>query len=462
MSKTPSQKTFYLTIRVAGTDPVRFVRAQCCDSSGKAQTIENVNEKALMGLVALAAFSKAQTGGQRELNNVDKNSGVLYSLLYALKEDSGEALHTLFTLSGPKTPYNKAPIKRKNPRLEKAGGAAMRFTDQLPPENITIEWQRDDGDVYTLSKAETLYELFEAIAHERGFEPLDDEQIRVRRVMRSVNEAQQYYEIKMPLSDPGQSAALQAIEADCSFAETMARTVPTLIEHDIDKESLLLPEMPVNHFPVISAIYLVTWPGAEGFTPIGHIRRPADHKPENQHTKGLSVLFSRTVPYRVWELRDSIYTQWKQRVASHGTAAAADMTCPPDMAPAYLQGCSVLTHLMGKYFGHIDAKMVQKPFGVATRDERKEGNQRVYTHFIFTIEVHLDHEPFDPAEPLRNALRNPDTEIVTVDLTKNNWEADFEQDNGRRKEIDIVALQGWLGQNIDSASATFRKGFRVV
>lgn len=191
-------------------------------------------------------------------------------------------------------------------------------------------------------------------------------------------------DVKVILTCPSISLALLQGGDVPSFLECIRSSATVVTVDDAHKDHPLYPTIGYNHF--ISAAVVVTLPQVDGACVLGYHRAPISHMPHHIHTRGLSIFFSCSPHRNLVRHARTEFDEWLHVCATE--SCRADEVLIGRHAPLLLRAlrskidlCPYQTTIM--------------PLGVVTRDVRSDKHRRVYTQYVYQVEVKIKHRNLD-------------------------------------------------------------------
>ncbi|MFN3166989.1 MAG: hypothetical protein ACE37H_07990 [Phycisphaeraceae bacterium] len=197
-------------------------------------------------------------------------------------------------------------------------------------------------------------------------------------------------EMKLVLAEDARdlSEALLAGDSPPSLYEVL-RKLRFLILPSAKIKDLKMTELPYNHFVSVSVVVHYDLPNSLKGALLGYERRPsAESKMSNLQTKGLSTLWNSAFPINVKGIH-SLMDYWLRVATRDPGLAHYDM-----MERPYPWVLRVVDHKISLY-GY--PRHTTEPLGVITTDMRGLGKDKVYTQYVFYIELALPQDDLDRA-----------------------------------------------------------------
>lgn len=178
------------------------------------------------------------------------------------------------------------------------------------------------------------------------------------------------------IRDPGLSRALiNGIGVPSLFDAVYNSATFTPID-DAHKDVPFVPGMDYNHFLMIGAVLIVN--GHKEKTAIGYHRSVSHLKGTYKHTQGLSILWATGFEFNLKETMDR--DMWNWMTLASETPDQAEQAFIGKNDPALLR---LLSHKLT-----LNPKNCSiRPLCVVTNDQRPLNKPRIYTQYVFRIDV---------------------------------------------------------------------------
>jgi hypothetical protein len=259
-----------------------------------------------------------------------------------------------------------------------------------------------------------------------------------------------FQDVKLVLHAPRLSKALISGKSMPSFAECMRQSNVWTPVDDRHKDYPFLRGSTFNHFVQLALVVTLDLIGEPKL--ICYRRMPRPQVPSQVHTVGPSILFGCSSWAHVdrYKHQKSPLDMWLDTVEDSNEA---EMALLGGERPILLQ-------LAERKIDLLPHRRRITPFGIITRDERKESFKRVYTQFVFHVVLSVTTKDVDrfvrliPAHGAQLSRLPEKIDPVSV----------FAGDKGRLNTMDIVA---WKALHCDDlvvqfGSARFCRGFAIV
>ncbi len=292
-------------------------------------------------------------------------------------------------------------------------------------------------------------DVLQAIHEELG----DTERQRVfsgSRTRRAKDPSQRVQDKKNLIVDPKVSNALIKMVGVPSLYEAVCASGMYTPLNDAHKDTPYVPGMAYNHFLMLGVVVRLSWPKQEQHLAIAYHRQRGRLNYTYKHTKGFSILWATGFEYPVGVTRDPDMQHWID-LATENPRDAEDLFIG-NANPTLLR---LFTHKLKL----IKTNCSIKPLGVVTNDQQPS-KPRVYTQYVFQIDVELESEPPDMAAFLKTIVQEPDQpETIACEPQASDQ---FINDNGQPLRMDIAAWRLILGSKVsDKDAAAYSAGFEI-
>lgn len=267
-------------------------------------------------------------------------------------------------------------------------------------------------------------------------------------------------EMKLVLSEQDRelSESLIAGEVPTTFYDVVSRLL-FFSPPSAESKDLPLTQLEYNHFVSISMVIHCDFSGGRPDGLWGYTRKPSRESPlSNLQTQGVSCLWNSAFVMRMKGI-SSLMDHWLDTAKQDPEAATYDFLQRP-----YPWLLRLIDHKIS-LFGY--SRDLTEPLGVITNDMRPLGKNRVYTQFVFHVQI---------------ALPSPDSEQAVNHLQKcgdygrglghalpfeEKFAAEFSSDLNGKQRTNHMDLLAWraLQTNKDtlaSGSSAFTRGFRLI
>ena len=234
-----------------------------------------------------------------------------------------------------------------------------------------------------------------------------------------------------------------------TFLDCVLHSVAFTPIDDKHKDYPFVPQSKYNHFFQPSAVVVIQQ--RKDMYVLACKRTAQDGSPDYLHTQGRSILFASDYLRKVHRHRQSPMDRWVQIANRDKKKGVRD----------FLDKEGTLVQILQYKIDLLQRASLVEPLGVISNDQRAKGSNRVYTQFVFRIDVRLkDREDIDRAV---RAISAPGLVLSRLpgDLDP---EAYFVGRAGRKNAMDILAWQTLHSseRQLKYQSARFTRGFDVV
>jgi hypothetical protein len=233
---------------------------------------------------------------------------------------------------------------------------------------------------------------------------------------------------------------LAAIEASVLF--------PAL--GDSHKDTPFVPEFDYNHFVQLSVVVTVRPAGADHPFVVGYCRTPGMMPFSYVHTQGLAILWTTGFLHGLGHTADLDMHEWVL-LAQQSPKQAAEAFMGTDDP--------VLLRLLGHRLDLSGHKWTISPLGVVANDQRSPTVRRVYSQYVFRVDVNLPDAPREIGPTLRELVIGPE-QPVQLDWHDDRDER-FVNGKGQPNLMDIVTWRALRGEaeHVAEGSAVFARPF---
>jgi hypothetical protein len=250
---------------------------------------------------------------------------------------------------------------------------------------------------------------------------------------------------KIILASPRLSRRLLTGRKMPSMAECFLAGRSFTSASDRDKDHPADPRMAYNHFLQPSIVVVLTID--DGPNVVAYRREKRGQMPGHVHTVGHSILFASDPSFHTIGRAKSAFDEW------------LDATSKPKLAEKMLLDgpAPVLLKLVRDKIDLLKRKCRLHPLGIISNDQRTSKIHRVYSQFVFKVDVDVDDRNID------RFLRS-----ISPDLRRVGRETDPEETfvgrESKKNHMDIVAWHALHSKRdtIRSGSAIFRRGIEIV
>lgn len=196
---------------------------------------------------------------------------------------------------------------------------------------------------------------------------------------------------------------------------------------DAHKDQPFVPGMDYNHFLMIGCVLVLNTPREK--TAVGYHRAVSHLKGTYKHTQGLSVLWATGFEFNIKETTDQHMWNWMTLASESPNQAEDAFIGKKD--PALLR---LLSHKLS-----LNPRICSiSPLCVITNDQRQH-KPRVYTQYVFQIEVTPKGKPQPVDKLMGDVVQNPDQPAAVA--FKPEVQGQFVNHKGRTNKMDVAAWQ---------------------
>lgn len=197
---------------------------------------------------------------------------------------------------------------------------------------------------------------------------------------------------------------------------------------DDHKDRPFVPGMSYNHYLMIAAVLIVNHPREK--SAIGYHRAISHLKGTYKHTQGLSILWATGFEFNLKETMDRDMWNWMNLASQSPHEAEAAFIGKDD--PALLR---LLSHKLT-----LNPSICTiTPLCVITNDQRPSGKPRVYTQYVFSIEVTPRGQPRPINQLISEYIQSPDQPAAVA--FQADMHTQFVNHKGQTNHMDVAAWE---------------------